>query len=186
MDHDDPGHATEVGLLRAAWISIYNEEITMQSNFLWISRGVTLMALGMLVATPVFADKPAWAGGGKKQEDRDERGGGKHSDRGDRHFDDRRQVLVREYYVREHSSGRCPPGLAKKNNGCMPPGQAKKWHKGRPLPRDVIFHDLPPRLVVELGAPPSGHRFVRVASDILLIAIGTGMVVDAINDLGRM
>jgi len=22
----------------------------------------------------------------------------------------------------------CPPGLAKKNNGCLPPGQAKKMH----------------------------------------------------------
>src|SRR5262245_6070279 len=24
--------------------------------------------------------------------------------------------------------GGCPPGLAKKNNGCMPPGQAKKLY----------------------------------------------------------
>jgi hypothetical protein len=24
--------------------------------------------------------------------------------------------------------GSCPPGLAKKNNGCMPPGQAKKMY----------------------------------------------------------
>ncbi len=30
----------------------------------------------------------------------------------------------------------CPPGLAKKNNGCMPPGQAKKarWTVGQRLP----------------------------------------------------
>lgn len=26
------------------------------------------------------------------------------------------------------SMGHCPPGLAKKNNGCMPPGQAKKLY----------------------------------------------------------
>jgi hypothetical protein len=32
----------------------------------------------------------------------------------------------------------------------------------------------------------SAYRYVRVASDILLIAVGTGMVVDAIEDLGRM
>jgi hypothetical protein len=25
--------------------------------------------------------------------------------------------------------GGCPPGLAKKNNGCLPPGQAKKLYK---------------------------------------------------------
>jgi hypothetical protein len=29
----------------------------------------------------------------------------------------------------------CPPGLAKKNNGCMPPGQAKaRWRVGQRLP----------------------------------------------------
>jgi len=27
--------------------------------------------------------------------------------------------------------GGCPPGLAKKNNGCMPPGQAKKLRVGQ-------------------------------------------------------
>jgi hypothetical protein len=26
--------------------------------------------------------------------------------------------------------GGCPPGLAKKNNGCMPPGQARKFERG--------------------------------------------------------
>lgn len=68
----------------------------------------------------------------------------------------------------------------------MPPEQAKKWHKGRPLPREVVYHDLPPGVVVQIGIPPSGYKYVRVAADILLIAIGTGMVVDAIEDLGRI
>src|SRR5947209_3189440 len=27
--------------------------------------------------------------------------------------------------------GRCPPGLAKKHNGCMPPGQARKLARGQ-------------------------------------------------------
>jgi len=39
--------------------------------------------------------------------------------------------------------------------------------------------------VMQIGAPPPGYRYVRVATDILLIAAGTGMVVDAIQDLGR-
>lgn len=162
----------------------------MQNKLVWIRRAVALMVLGTLAASPVFADKPSWAGGGKKHDDRDNRGGGKHRDRDDdrgaRYFGERQHVLVREYYVTEHRAGHCPPGLAKKHNGCMPPGQAKKWHKGQPLPREVVYYDLPPRLVVQLGIPPAGHKFVRVASDILLIAIGTGMVVDAIGDLGRV
>jgi Ni/Co efflux regulator RcnB len=68
----------------------------------------------------------------------------------------------------------------------MPPGQAKKWSIGRPLPRDVIFYDVPPELVVQIGNPPAGYRYARVATDILLVAVGTGMVIDAIQDLGRM
>ena len=67
----------------------------------------------------------------------------------------------------------------------MPPGQAKKWHIGQPLARDVIYYTVPQTLVVQIGQPPSGYRYVRVASDILLMAIGTGMIIDAIQDLGR-
>jgi hypothetical protein len=83
-------------------------------------------------------------------------------------------------------SGRFPPGLAKKNNGCMPPGQAKAYTLGRPLPSQVVFYDVPSSVSVQIGLPPAGHRYVRVAADILLIAVGTGLVVDAIQDLGRM
>jgi len=39
---------------------------------------------------------------------------------------------------------------------------------------------------VQLGAPPAGYKYVRVATDILLIAVGTSLVVDAIQDLGRI
>jgi Ni/Co efflux regulator RcnB len=67
----------------------------------------------------------------------------------------------------------------------MPPGQAKKWKRGQPLPHDVTYYSVPQALVVTIGPPPPGHRYVRVATDILLIAIGTGLVVDAIQDLGR-
>jgi Ni/Co efflux regulator RcnB len=42
---------------------------------------------------------------------------------------------------------------------------------------------VPRSVVLTLGMPPSGYRYVRVASDILLLAVGTGMVVDAIEDL---
>lgn len=146
-----------------------------------------LLVAGALIAFPAYADKPESAGKGKgKQGQNQNSQGNQYSDRDRAHFGDHQKVVVREYYAQEFRGGHCPPGLAKKNNGCMPPGQAKKWHKGRPLPRDVVYYDLPPRLVVELGTPPAGHKFVRVASDILLIAIGTGMVVDAIDDLGRL
>lgn len=170
------------------------------------------LAFACLAVTPVLAEKPDWAGGGKPDKgnkggsdkggsdkggpDKD-RGGGQGG--GDSHgydnrggatvslrFGDRQRSIARDYYHSEFSRGNCPPGLAKKNNGCMPPGQAKKWSRGRALPRDVVYYDLPRSLVIELGVPPEGHRYVRVASDILLIAVGSMMVVDAIEDLSSM
>jgi len=148
---------------------------------------------GILAVGPAMADKPAWAGTSKGGKDeRMDRRDEEHVERRDgpsagrnRHFEDRHRMVVREYYAEQFRGGRCPPGLAKKHNGCMPPGQAKKWQLGRPLPGDVIYHEVPQPLVVRIGLPPSGYRYVRVATDILLVAVGTGMVVDAIRDLGR-
>jgi len=159
---------------------------------------------GMLAAGPVIADKPSWAGGGKGKKSEhqgksDNRKSGQRNadERSPRdsdgskvrmreHFGDRHRTVVHDYYSDEFRRGRCPPGLAKKHNGCMPPGQARKWTVGRPLPREVIFYHVPQPLVAQFGPPPTGYRYVRVASDILLIALGTGMVIDAIQDLGRM
>ena len=39
------------------------------------------------------------------------------------------KVASSEYDFRTQPRGKaCPPGLAKKNNGCLPPGQAKKMY----------------------------------------------------------
>ena len=100
-----------------------------------------------------------------------------------RYFTDHHRVVIHDYYASQYRKGLCPPGLAKKGYGCVPRKPARQWVVGRPLPRTVIFHDLPPQVVVHLGPAPSRHRFVRVVQDILLIATGTGMVVDAIDNL---
>ena len=99
------------------------------------------------------------------------------------YFNDHQRVVVREYYEPRWRAGRCPPGLAKKGNGCMPPGQARKWQVGRPLPQGVVYYPVPQPVMVQLGVPPSGYRYVRVAGDILLLAVGTSMVVDAIQGI---
>ena len=178
----------------------------MNPSALKMKCALALVIGGLLAAGPVMADKPEWAGGkGKGKGGHDERsdrrddqkGAKRDDDRGSRddrdsrsdgrraHFEDRHQVVVREYYTENYRGGRCPPGLAKKRNGCMPPGQAKKWKVGRPLPREVVYYEVPRPLVLQIGPPPSGHRYVRVGGDILMLAIGTGMVVDAIQNLGR-
>lgn len=102
-----------------------------------------------------------------------------------RYFDDRQRHDARQWYGDEYRNGHCPPGLARKHNGCMPPGQARRWAVGRPLPSDITYYPVPQQVVVQLGVPPAGYRYVRVAGDIVLLAVGTRMVVDAITDLGR-
>lgn len=102
------------------------------------------------------------------------------------YFSEPQRQATRAYYGPRVRSGKCPPGLAKKQNGCMPPGQARKWHRGQSLPPSVVYYSVPSAVQVQLGLPPSGHKFVRVATDILLIAVGTGMVIDAIEDLGGL
>src|SRR5262245_19315684 len=66
----------------------------------------------------------------------------------------RDRAIVYTYYRTEFAAGRCPPGLAKKGNGCLP-GQAKKlWVVGRPLPPAVVYEPLPPVLVQQLAPVP--------------------------------
>ena len=156
-------------------------------------RLLTIALAAAFAANPALADKPEWAGKGKgkghEKSGWHDKGKGRGNARSQQHshyFEDRHKVVVHDYYGEQYRRGHCPPGLAKKNNGCMPPGQAKKWRLGRPLPRDVVYYEVPQPLVAQLGAPPSGHRYVRVAGDILLIAIGSAIVVDALQNLGRM
>lgn len=176
----------------------------MKRTTLSLNRALVLAIVGLLTIGQAAADKPVGAGEGKgkKTEHSGTSGKGKsdHREAGDRpsrgsdqsrykageYFGDRQRTVVHEYYGEQFRRGHCPPGLAKKNNGCMSPGQAKKWAVGRPLPRDVVYHEVPPALVVQMQQPSAGYRYVRVASDILLIALGTGMVIDAIQDLGRL
>ena len=100
------------------------------------------------------------------------------------HFGDSDRYIINDYYGGEFSRGHCPPGLARKHNGCMPPGQARKWHRGHPLPREVVYYPLPYDLVERLPPPPPRHRYVRVGGDVLLLS-GSSVVVDAIIDIGR-
>ncbi len=167
-----------------------------------MSLALALVFSAVFVARPSLADKPSKAQGegDEKHSQKGSKGKQKHGkghDQGvsgeegghgvkvSQYFSEENRTYVHKYYGDQFLSGHCPPGLAKKGNGCMPPGQAKKWMIGRPLPRGVVFYDPPPEVLVRLGPAPSRHRFVRVASDILLIAVGTGMVVDAIEDIGR-
>lgn len=178
-----------------------------------LSLGLAVMFLigNQWTAAPAAAEKPSWAGNEKSDRQdmaQDRREGEKqaptkskknsrkaHSKHAKKAGERNRshqgylsnidRAPTDRYYAERFRAGKCPPGLAKKGNGCIPPGQSRKWTLNKPLPPDVVFHDLPPEVAVQLGPPPSGYRFVRVAQDILMIAVGSGMVIDAMKDIGR-
>lgn len=156
-------------------------------------------AIGVLLTSLTLAQKPSWAGQPEASKSESRKEARKDLAVEARpstsvavnvnvgsYFGDSQRAVVRDYYEPRIKAGSCPPGLAKKNNGCLPPGQAKKWQVGRSLPADVVYHSIPNSVLVQLGVPPAGHKYVRVAADILLIAVGTNMVIDAIVDLGRL
>lgn len=154
-------------------------------------RMIALLAAGSFVAGTAFAGPPPWAGGGHRGGEEEHGHRSRHEE--DRHvrrevvvvhqgayFSDRHRQEVHRYYASHH----CPPGLAKKHNGCLPPGHARQvWVVGQPLPPTVVITPVPQQVVVTLPPPPVGHRYVEVAGDILLIAAGSKMVVDGINGL---
>lgn len=157
---------------------------------------LALVIAGLLTLPVALADKPEWAGKGGKHNKSEQRGDRDHDEKREHndkhkhkpqagHFEERHNVIVRDYYGEQMRGGHCPPGLAKKNNGCMPPGQAKKYQVGRRLPAEVVYYQVPQPLVTQIGVPPPGYRYIRVGNDILLISSGTGMIIDAIKNFGR-
>jgi hypothetical protein len=98
-------------------------------------------------------------------------------------FSDAQRGSYGDWYHDNYRDG-CPPGLAKKHNGCMPPGQAKKRYViGHPLPYGVVLAPCPPALAIVLGPPPHGYRYGILDGDVVKLAVGTALVVDAIQGL---
>jgi hypothetical protein len=137
-----------------------------------------LAATAVLSAPPLFADKPDKSGKGKE----------KSKEKGQDAavvvtFTGQRES-AQAYFVEKHGRGGCPPGLAKKNNGCLPPGQAKKRYAiGHALPRDIATEKPSAELSVRIGAPPAGYAYVMLDGDLVKLALGTMLVVDAITGL---
>lgn len=102
----------------------------------------------------------------------------------EQHLGEAARTVVREHYLKEIRAGRCPPGLVFRDTTCTPTRE-RRWEFGRPLTRTVVFHDLPADLVTDLPPLPPGRRYVRAGGDILFIANDTGIVMDAILDLGQ-
>ena len=127
----------------------------------------------MAVAPGAFGDKKAKPPKGKKAEDASVTVT----------FSSSQRDAAQGWYAEKYGRGNCPPGLAKKNNGCLPPGQAKKRYAvGQPLPTDVPT-GRSRRASVRIGKPPAGLHLRTLDGDLLKLAVGTMLVVDAIDGL---
>ncbi len=152
-------------------------------------RPAVLLALSALVAAgPALADKDDAPGQQRKREAAPATqataapsgsSGSQVSIRIGAVFGDQDRATVQAYYGDRYAQARrCPPGLAKKNNGCLPPGQAKKYIVGQPLAADVVWYPVPPVLVQRLPPLPTNHAYVRVGADVLVLNRSTRLVVD--------
>lgn len=126
----------------------------------------------------------------------DKGGHGKNKNRGDySHYngDEKVNVVINiqdreeiRHYIYNDYNHHCPPGLAKKHNGCMPPGQAKKYRVGYILPPDIYYVPVPSDLLVRLEPAPYGYQYVQVDKDILLISEASKKVIDAVTLLSAV
>lgn len=126
-----------------------------------------------------------------KDDDKQYRKGQKYAEKRQReeikqgtYFDEQQRIVVRQYYTTNYGNGkRCPPGLAKKQNGCMPPGQVRYWQVGQPIPRNVTVYSVPQPVIQLLPPAPYGYRYARVGSDIVLVQQQNNLIVDIIKGL---
>ena len=152
----------------------------MKKNFT-----VVAAAAAALLCLPAFAkDHGEGNGHGKGHDKQEQRAERREEVRQGAYFNERHRDDVRRYYA-EHYGGRkgCPPGLAKKHNGCLPPGQARKWAVGQPVPRDVVMYAVPQPVLTYLPPPPIGYRYERVGGDLVLVHLGDRVVVDIVLNI---
>src|SRR5512135_3632594 len=131
-------------------------------------RRLTALVLALSVVGPITlsAQKP------KKQKEKS------HETQVTVVFSATQREAARSYFVKEHGRGNCPPGLAKKHNGCLPPGQAKKRYVvGHSLPQGIVVGELPVELSMRIGPAPRGYRYGILDGDLVKLAVGTMVVV---------
>jgi len=164
------------------------------------SRLIALAITSIFVAGPVFAkgnDDEQGKGKGKdKQVEKYEKQNQKQVQKAEKrerkeieqgtYFNDQQRTYVREYYTTNYGKGKkCPPGLAKKGNGCMPPGQVRTWVVGQPIPRNVTLYSVPQPVILQLPPAPYGYRYARIGGDIVLVQQQNNLIVDIIQGLLR-
>jgi hypothetical protein len=79
----------------------------------------------------------------------------------------------------KHKHKDMPPGIAKKDS--LPPGIYKQLVRNGQIPPDVVYHPLPPDLIVQLPPLAPAYQYVIVDDRVLLIQAATRAILDVLQ-----
>jgi len=96
-------------------------------------------------------------------------------------FSELERRLILDYYAR--SSGGNKRGRGR--GGGLPPGIQRRVERGGTLPPGIARQYLPQDLSRQLPGLPSGYARQIVGSDVLLVDIATGIIMDIIRGAVR-
>lgn len=139
---------------------------------------IYLLLLNLVFANPAFADN-----------DRDDHDNGhhekdKHHKRDERaeeraSFHDEDRARVNRYYRHRIGYRSCPPGLAKKYNGCLPPGQHRNFARGEYIPANYVIQPVPNALLLQMYPAPANTTYGMSDNNLYLISQLTRQVLDS-------
>jgi len=88
--------------------------------------------------------------------------------------------VIQSYYRSQAKSGHCPPGLAKKQDGCQPPGEARRnASAARPPSTNMSIQPLPRTLLERLTLAPNGYAYGYSNGSVVLYSTGSRIVADS-------
>jgi hypothetical protein len=97
-------------------------------------------------------------------------------------FTSRERDLFKSWAIAEYGRGKCPPGLAKKEDGCLPRGAPRKRYMvGLALPPSTVIAPVPLDLTGRVGTPAVGYRYGMIDGDLVKLDLARGIVLDAID-----
>lgn len=131
-----------------------------------LNKTLAAALLAAFAAVPAFADKGGHGNGHGRDMDREH---GRVAQLDQR--EDRRDA--RDTFAERHAGRDCPPGLDKKDNGCMAPGLVKHDTRrvivGQALPRTGV-RTVPRAMLRDLPAARPGYRYAVVDNQVVLVS----------------
>ena len=115
-------------------------------------------------------------------------------DRRERGYRDRdrdgRDDRYENRYGNRYGANNCPPGLAKKDNGCLPPGQAKRlFREGQRVPGGYNYYTdysrIPAQYRDQYNLDPN-NRYIYRDNSIYVVDPRTSLVERIIGSLGGL